>query len=106
MALIAAIFLAVFVLPSPWGTAAVVAGAAIEIAEAVLWVRLSRRRRAQVGAEALVGAVADVVSACRPEGSVRVHGELWRARCAAGADPGARVRVCALEGLTLVVDPV
>ena len=105
MALIASIFLAVFVLPSPWGVVAVLAGLAIEVGEATLWVRLSQRRRAQVGAEALVGLVAEVVAACRPYGSVRVHGELWRARSETGADPGDRVRVRALDGLTLLVEP-
>ena len=105
MALIAAIFLAVFVLPQPWGVLAVAAGLAIEVAEAVFWVWLSKRRRAQVGAEALLGAIAEVVTACRPEGSVRIHGELWRARCDGGADAGDRVRVRGLDGLTLLVDP-
>lgn len=105
MALIAAIFLAVFVLPQPWGVVAVATGLTIEIAEAVLWVKLSRRRRVQVGAEALVGALADVVTPCFPEGSVRVAGELWRARCEPGANAGERVRVRALDGLTLVVEP-
>jgi membrane-bound serine protease (ClpP class) len=105
MALIAAIFLAVFVLPHPWGIVAVAAGLTIEVGEAGFWVWLSKRRRAQVGAEALLGAVAEVVTACRPVGSVRVQGELWRARCERGADAGERVRIRALDGLTLVVDP-
>ncbi len=105
MALIAAIFLAVLVLPSPWGALAVAGGLVVEIGEAAFWVRISQRRRAQVGAEALVGAIARVVEPCRPEGSVRVHGELWRARCDEGADAGARVRVRAVEGLVLVVEP-
>jgi membrane-bound serine protease (ClpP class) len=105
MALIAAIFLAVFVLPHPWGVAAVAAGLAIEIGESALWIWLSKRRRAQVGAEALLGAVAEVVSECRPEGNVRVAGELWRARCERGANAGERVTIRALEGLTLVVEP-
>jgi membrane-bound serine protease (ClpP class) len=75
------------------------------VGEAAFWVWVSKRRRVQVGAEALVGAVAEVVSECRPEGSVRVQGELWRARCEHGADAGERVRIRALDGLTLVVDP-
>ena len=105
MALVAAIFLAVFVLPSPWGVVAVVAGATIEVGETAFWVWLSKRRRATVGAEALVGAPAVAVTACRPEGRVRIQGELWSARCEAGADEGQRVRVRALDGLTLLVDP-
>jgi len=52
-----------------------------------------------------VGAAAEVVEPCHPDGWVRVRGELWRARCDAGADVGAPVRVRAVEGLILVVSP-
>jgi membrane protein implicated in regulation of membrane protease activity len=46
-----------------------------------------------------------VVAPCRPWGRVRLDGEDWAARCTAGADPGDRVRVLAVEQLTLVVEP-
>ena len=105
MALVAAIFLALFVLPSPWGIVAVAGAAVLEVGETAFWIWLSKRRRPQVGAEALIGASAEVVTACRPLGNVRVAGELWRARCEAGADPGDTVRIHALEGLTRVVEP-
>ena len=58
----------------------------------------------QVGAETLIGAVAEVVSTCRPDGQVRVQGELWRARCEEGADRGETVRVVDRDGLTLRVE--
>jgi len=103
MAFVVALALAIFVLPAPWGFVTVLVGAFVEVAEAFFWIRLSRRGRVQVGPEALIGAEARVVSACRPEGKVRVEGELWRARCEAGADLGETVRVRALDGLTLVV---
>jgi membrane protein implicated in regulation of membrane protease activity len=51
-----------------------------------------------------VGAAAEVVEPCFPDGWVRVGGELWRARCEVGAGVGARVRVRAVDGLTLVVE--
>jgi membrane protein implicated in regulation of membrane protease activity len=35
---------------------------------------------------------------------VRLNGEIWEARCAAGASPGDRVRVIGRDGLTLVVE--
>lgn len=108
MALLAAILLAIFVVPSPWGLPVVLLGAFWEIGESVLWIRWSRRRRAQVGAEALVGSTARAVSALTPEGHVQVRGELWRARTT-GAEAvvaGGPVRIVALEGLTLVVEPV
>ena len=91
-------------LPAPWGVVAVVCGLFVEVGEAAFWVRWSRRRRSPVGAEALVGAQARVVEACHPLGRVRVHGELWRARCERGADGGETVRVTAVNGLTLLVD--
>jgi membrane protein implicated in regulation of membrane protease activity len=105
MVLVGAIFLALFVLPQPWGLVAVFAAIVVEIGETAFWIWLSKRRRPQVGAEALIGATAEVVAPCRPIGTVRVSGELWRARCEAGADRGAAVRVLALDGLTLVVEP-
>jgi membrane-bound serine protease (ClpP class) len=60
----------------------------------------------RTGAEELVGALAEARSALDPEGQVWVEGALWRARLAGGngrVDPGDRVRVEAVEGLTLVV---
>ena len=105
MLLLGAILLAVFVLPAPWGIVAVVAAALVEIAEIRVFVHLSRRPRARVGAEALIGASGETVSECRPDGQVRVDGELWQAWCEAGAARGERVRVTARDGLTLVVEP-
>lgn len=104
MALAVGILLAVFVLDEPWNWVVVAAGGTIEVAESFFWIWLSRRRRATVGAEALLGAEARVVSQCRPFGQVKVAGELWRARCDAGADIGDTVRVQEIEGLTLVVE--
>ena len=75
----------------------------VEVAEVGFWFWLSRRRRAQTGAEALPGARGVVVVACRPEGQVRVLGELWRARCEEGADPGDEVVVERLEPELLLV---
>ena len=105
MVLAAAIFLALFVVPAPWGIVLVVGALVVEVGETAFWVWLSKRRRPQVGAESLVGATAVVVSPCHPIGSVRLNGELWRARCEAGAREGEAVRVRALDGLTLVVEP-
>lgn len=104
MTVLVALLLALFVLPHPWGVAAVVGALVVEVGEAWFWIWLSRRRRAVVGAEALVGAEAVVVTPCRPEGQVRVAGELWRARCEGGADAGQRVRVLAVSSLTLEVE--
>ena len=105
MLFVGAILLAVFVLPPPWGLVVVGFAAVVEIAETFLWIRLSRRWRIRAGAETLIGARAEVVSPCRPRGQVRVEGELWRASCESGADPGETVRVVGRDGLTLLVEP-
>ena len=106
MILVGTILLVVLgVVPAtPWGLPLVAAGAAVEVGESLFWIWLSKRKRATVGAEALVGRIAHVVRPCRPLGYVRLDGELWQARCVEGADRGAEVHVTALEGLTLVVE--
>ena len=93
-------------LPRSWGFGAIAAALVLEVAEAAFLWRYSRRRRAQVGLEAMVGLRATVVTPCRPLGQVRVHGELWHARCDQGADRGESVVVRAVEPdrLTLVAE--
>jgi membrane-bound serine protease (ClpP class) len=105
MLFVIAVILAVFVVPSPWGLVLVGVAAVIEIGETFFWVWLSQRHRIKMGAETLLGAAAEVVTPCRPEGQVRIQGELWRARCESGADPGDKVRVVERDGLTLLVEP-
>ena len=104
VALAVAIFLALFYLDSPWQEVAIAVGAALELTETGLLIWWSKRRRAVVGAEALVGRRAVVATDCMPEGQVRVAGELWRARCEAGAGVGDAVVVRAVDGLTLEVE--
>ena len=106
MGLLVALALAILVLDEPWSWIVVGAGVTWELAETTLLVRWSQRRRSVVGAEALVGRHAGVAADCMPEGQVRVAGELWRARCEAGAGVGDQVVVRAVDGLTLVVEPV
>jgi membrane-bound serine protease (ClpP class) len=62
----------------------------------------------RTGSEELIGAVGDVREPLDPVGQVFLSGALWRAR-ASGADqiePGNRVRVKSVDGLTLEVEPV
>jgi membrane protein implicated in regulation of membrane protease activity len=104
MLLVLALLAAIFWLPSPWGYIAVAAAAVYEVAEFGVLIWYSRRRRATTGAEALPGTVGTVVTPCRPLGQIRVEGELWRARCEEGADPGETVVVDSLgPDLTLIV---
>ena len=103
MLLVLAVLAAIFWLPPGWGIAAVVAATVVEVAEVGFWVWLSRRRRVATGAEALPGARGVVTVACRPEGQVRVLGEIWRARCEEGADPGDEIVVERLEPELLLI---
>ena len=104
MLIIVAVIL-LLVLPHPWN----VIGAAIcgvaWLFELYLWNRTVRGKRRVVGAQTLIGKVGEVRQACRPVGQVFVNGELWEARCEDGADTGTRVRVLAVNGLTLEVAP-
>jgi membrane-bound serine protease (ClpP class) len=62
----------------------------------------------RTGSEELVGSVGEVREPLDPEGQIFVQGALWKAR-ATGADQiglGTRVRVKAVDGLTLEVQPV
>lgn len=62
----------------------------------------ARRQPPGAGLEALVGTEGTVLA----EGIVQARGESWTARSQVGPlRPGARVRVVAVEGLTLVVEP-
>jgi membrane-bound serine protease (ClpP class) len=67
-----------------------------------------REEPVRTGTEELVGGVAEARSALDPEGQVWAGGTIWSARLAGGQGPvrlGDRVRIDAVEGLTLVVRP-
>jgi membrane-bound serine protease (ClpP class) len=98
--------LAVFVIPFPWNIPVLVLFAALEVLETLGTWAWSRRGEPKVGAETLVGQVGRVVTDCRPRGTVRVKGEIWRARCDTGAGMGTRVRVTGREELVLHVEPL
>ncbi len=100
MLLLGAILLAIFVLPSPWGVVAVFAGGLIDIAESLVLLKWSQRRRAVTGVEVLIGKTAVVSSPTQ----VRVTGEIWAARSNRVLVPGDEVVVHGVEGLTLLVD--
>ena len=105
MILVAGAAAAIILLPDPWRWLVVGVAVAVEIAETAFWIWLSKRGRPQVGAETLVGRTATVVVACEPEGHVRVAGELWRARCDAGASPEELVTVREFQqSLLLIVE--
>lgn len=96
-----------FVLPDPWRVVVVLLALIIEVGEVYFWIRFLRRYRVTTGAEGLIGQRAQVIEAVDPTGRmrVRVHGEIWNARGAATVDTGDPVRIAAVDGLTLIVEP-
>jgi membrane-bound serine protease (ClpP class) len=94
-----------FFVPLPWKVLFLVCGVIAEVGEVVWGRRLARRWSAKTGVEAMIGRRAQVVEACRPNGRVRIHGELWKAACAEGAEVGETVKVVAQRDLTLDVEP-
>jgi membrane-bound serine protease (ClpP class) len=67
-----------------------------------------REEPVRTGSEELIGAVAEVRSTLDPEGQVWAGGTIWAARLANGQGAvrlGDRVRIDAVDGLTLVVRP-
>ena len=65
----------------------------------------ARRRPPASGVEAMVGGTAEALEDFEREGWVRAFGERWRARSATAMSRGARAKIVAVEGLTLVVQP-
>lgn len=67
----------------------------------------TRRRKAVTGREGLLGQLAQVRNRLAPEGYVHLEGERWRARSIGRpVEPGEEVRVLAVQGLELTVEPL
>jgi len=65
----------------------------------------SRKRAVVSGQEEMVGSIAVARTSFEGEGTVRVHSEDWTARCDTPVEAGQKVRVTALDGLVLIVEP-
>jgi membrane protein implicated in regulation of membrane protease activity len=104
--ILAAAIVGLFVLPDPWRIVFLLCAALIEVGEVYFWIRFLRRYRVTTGAEGLIGERAEVIEALSPAGTVRLRGEIWNARGSATVEPGEPVRVAAVDGLTLRVEPV
>jgi membrane-bound serine protease (ClpP class) len=66
----------------------------------------ARRNKVMTGPQGLVGEVAVARTPLSPSGKVFVHGEIWDAVCSAPLPAGDSVRVRAVDGLLLQVEPV
>lgn len=69
---------------------------------------LSRHKKAGSGEVVLIGQVARVDSALNPEGTILVHGELWRARSLDDSTIAAdsRVRVVGFKDHLVLAKPL
>ena len=67
----------------------------------------SQRQRSVMGADALIGLQGRARTPVVPggEGQIDIRGEIWRAESAVALEPGTAVRVLAVNGLTLMVEP-
>jgi membrane-bound serine protease (ClpP class) len=65
----------------------------------------ARRNKVLTGASGMVGEIGVAKTALEPEGKVLVRGEYWDAVASANMPVGSRVRVKAMSGLKLMVEP-
>jgi len=87
----------------PWKLLPVIVFFAAFVIALVRLVVQAQRRRAQTGAEGLVGKPGEAETDLDPEGWVLVQGERWRARSEEPLRRGERVEVVSMEGLLLRV---
>jgi len=66
----------------------------------------ARRRPVVSGTPRLLGAAGEVIEFGAGQGWAEIDGERWQVRATQGLRPGQRVRVTAVDGLTLEVSPV
>ena len=65
----------------------------------------ARRNKRASGVEAMIGEIGTAQTPLTPEGKVFVHGETWNAVASTNVPAGQAVRVIAVDGLKLRVEP-
>jgi membrane-bound serine protease (ClpP class) len=87
-----------------------VVGTALVVAVFSIWVlgRLFRLRKVKptIGSEEMIGMIGEAREDFDRSGRVYVHSELWNADTTEPVQAGQKVRVVAMEGLRLRVEPV
>ena len=90
----------------PWYLVGSIAAVAAGLMLLTMTMLVRSRRQAVVsGVEQMLDSTGSVIDWADERGRVRVQGEVWQARATQPIGPGARVRVKAIEGLILVVEP-
>ncbi|HID93874.1 MAG TPA: nodulation protein NfeD [bacterium (Candidatus Stahlbacteria)] len=67
---------------------------------------LTRRKKVVTGDKGLIGEIGKALERIAPEGRVFIHGEIWKATSSVPIKKGEKVRVVAVEGLTLRVEKI
>jgi membrane-bound serine protease (ClpP class) len=91
----------------PWSL--IISAAAVSVLLMIFVVGLAlkaRKRPVVTGSEELIGAIGQVLADCDGAGWAHVHSETWRIVCPKPLARGAKVRVLAIDGLTLRVEPI
>jgi membrane-bound serine protease (ClpP class) len=65
----------------------------------------ARRNKSLMGGEGLLNEIGEARTALAPAGKVFVHGEYWDAVSTTPVEPGGAVRVVAIDGMKLKVEP-
>ena len=65
----------------------------------------ARANKVVTGTAGMVGEIGVAHTPLEPSGKVFVHGEFWDAESTRPLEAGARVRIVAVEGLVLKVEP-
>jgi len=92
----------------PWVTLVlVVAGVVLFMVSGMTSMLRARFSTSTIGRESMIGEMGQATTGIAPEGMVALHGGLWRARTnrATPIPSGDRVRVVAIDGLLLEVEP-
>lgn len=93
--------------PSPLVLLTVVGGTALFMVAGLPAMLRSRFSTPTIGRESMVGELGSALAAVDPDGTVEIRGAPWRARTnrATPIAPGDAVRVVAIDGLLLEVEP-
>jgi membrane-bound serine protease (ClpP class) len=65
----------------------------------------ARRNKSLMGGEGMIDEIGQARTALAPAGKVFVHGEYWDAESSSPVESGAEVRVVAVDGMKLRVEP-
>ncbi|CAN5727829.1 hypothetical protein BH18ACT15_BH18ACT15_03810 [soil metagenome] len=105
MAFLIGLALSFMFLEWPWRGIVLIPLAALELAEWFLFFKL-RKVRSISGAESMIGERGVALTHCRPDGQVKVKGQIWKARCPGGVSADSEVVVEGVDGIGLAVAPI